>query len=49
MIELKEPAEIARIAVPGQFVGELLGELAGLTDVGVNLLDLEHHARGRIK
>jgi len=49
MIELKEPAEIARMAVTGQFVGELLGELAGLTDVGVNLMDLEHHARGRIK
>ena len=49
MIELKEPAEIARMAVTGQFVGELLAELAGLTDVGVNLMDLEHHARGRIK
>ena len=49
MIELKEPAEIARMAVTGQFVGELLAELAGLADVGVNLMDLEHHARGRIK
>ena len=49
MIELKEPAEIARMAVTGQFVGELLAELAGIADVGVNLMDLEHHARGRIK
>jgi len=49
MIELKEPGEIARMAVTGQFVGELLAELAGLADVGVNLMDLEHHARGRIK
>src|SRR3954453_11162647 len=49
MIELKEPAEIARMAVTGQFVGELLAELVGLTDVGVNLMDLEQHARGRIK
>jgi len=49
MIELKEPDEIARMAVTGQFVGELLAELAGIADVGVNLMDLEHHARGRIK
>ena len=49
MIELKEPGEIARMAVTGQFVGELLAELAGIADVGVNLMDLEHHARGRIK
>ncbi|MFI1993392.1 type I methionyl aminopeptidase [Actinoplanes sp. NPDC020271] len=49
MIELKAPGEIARMAVTGQFVGELLAELAGLTQVGVNLMDLEHHARGRIK
>jgi methionyl aminopeptidase len=49
MIELKEPGEIARMAVTGQFVGELLAELAGIADVGVNLLDLEQHARGRIK
>jgi methionyl aminopeptidase len=49
VIELKTPAEIARMAVTGRFVGELLAELAGIADVGVNLMDLEHHARGRIK
>lgn len=49
MIELKSPAEVARMRVAGQFVGEVLTEMARLADVGVNLLDLEHHARGMIK
>jgi methionyl aminopeptidase len=49
VIELKSPAEIGRMAVTGEFVGELLAELAGRTAVGVNLMDLEHHARDRIK
>jgi methionyl aminopeptidase len=49
MIELKAPEEIDRMAVTGQFVGELLAELAEVADVGVNLMDLEHHARRRIK
>ena len=49
MIELKTPDEIARMAVTGQFVGELLAEVVARADVGVNLMDLEHHARGRIK
>ena len=49
MIELKSAAEIARMAVAGQFVGELLGELRGAAAVGVNLMDLEHQARRRIK
>ena len=49
MIELKSAEEIGRMAVTGQFVGELLAELGALAAVGVNLLDLEHHARGRIK
>ncbi|BCY10692.1 type I methionyl aminopeptidase [Actinoplanes sp. L3-i22] len=49
MIELKTPAEIDRMAVTGQFLGELLAELAGLVDVGVNLMDIERHARRRIK
>lgn len=49
MIELKSPAEIERMAVTGQFVGELLAELSGVAAVGVNLMDLEHHARRRIK
>ncbi|GAA0815971.1 type I methionyl aminopeptidase [Spirilliplanes yamanashiensis] len=49
MIELKSAEEIGRMAVAGQFVGELLAELNGLAAVGVNLLDLEHHARDRIK
>src|SRR5881275_2218907 len=37
------------MAVTGRFVGELLAELSGIAAVGVNLMDLEHHARRRIK
>ncbi|SBT37381.1 type I methionyl aminopeptidase [Micromonospora auratinigra] len=48
MIELKSAEEIDRMAVTGQFVGELLAELSGVAAVGVNLMDLEHHARRRI-
>ncbi|TCB96825.1 type I methionyl aminopeptidase [Micromonospora zingiberis] len=48
MIEFKSAEEIARMAVTGQFVGELLAELSGVAAVGVNLMDLEHHARRRI-
>src|SRR6187401_221405 len=46
---MKSAAEIGRMAVTGQFVGELLAELGDIADVGVNLMDLEHHARRRIK
>ena len=49
MIELKSAEEIDRMAVAGRFVGELLAELSSVAAVGVNLLDLEHHARRRIK
>ncbi|MBB2943479.1 methionyl aminopeptidase [Actinoplanes lutulentus] len=49
MIELKSAAEIAKMAVTGQFVGELLAELRDAAAVGVNLMDLEHQARRRIK
>ena len=48
MIELKSAEEIDRMAVTGRFVGELLAELRGVAAVGVNLMDLEHHARRRI-
>jgi methionyl aminopeptidase len=48
VIELKSAEEIARMAVTGRFVGELLAELSGVAAVGVNLMDLEHHARRRI-
>jgi methionyl aminopeptidase len=48
VIELKSAEEIGRMAVAGQFVGELLAELSGVAAVGVNLMDLEHHARRRI-
>lgn len=49
MIELKTPSEIKKMHVTGQFVGQVLSELHGLADVGVNLLDLEHHVRCRIE
>ena len=48
MIELKSPTEIKKMHITGQFVAEVLTELQDLADVGVNLLDLEHHVRGRI-
>jgi methionyl aminopeptidase len=48
VIELKSAEEIGRMAITGQFVGELLAELSGVAAVGVNLMDLEHHARRRI-
>jgi methionyl aminopeptidase len=49
MIELKSPAEIGKMRVTGAFVAEVLAEVGGLADVGVNLLDLEHHARRMLK
>lgn len=49
MIELKSAEEIERMRITGQFVAEVLAGLGELADVGVNLLDLEHEARRRIK
>jgi methionyl aminopeptidase len=49
VIELKSPREIARMQVAGQFVAEVLSELADRADAGVNLLELEQHVRDRIR
>ncbi len=49
MIELKTPAEIERMHVTGRFVAHVLSELAARAEVGVNLLDLEQHARRLIR
>ena len=49
MIELKSPAEIERMHTTGRFVAQILSELGELAGVGVNLLDLEQHVRGRIR
>ncbi|BBX86648.1 type I methionyl aminopeptidase [Mycolicibacterium aubagnense] len=49
MIELKTAAEIDKMRVTGGFVAEVLTELSGLAAIGVNLLDLEHHARDLVK
>jgi methionyl aminopeptidase len=49
VIEIKTPAEIERMHVTGRFVAEVLTEVGRIADVGVNLMDLEHHVRGMIK
>src|SRR5688572_21132471 len=49
MIELKSPAEIERMRVAGAFVAEILTKVGARADVGVNLLDLERHARDLIR
>ncbi|MFA5712026.1 type I methionyl aminopeptidase [Mycolicibacterium sp.] len=49
MIELKSPQEIEKMAVTGRFVGETLATLAARAEPGVNLLELERHARRLIE
>jgi methionyl aminopeptidase len=49
VIELKSPAEIERMRVTGGFVAQVLAELAKRAEPGVNLLDLEQHARVMIR
>ncbi|TDQ54001.1 methionyl aminopeptidase [Actinomycetospora succinea] len=49
MIELKTPAEIERMHEAGRFVAHVLTELGERAAVGVNLLDLEQHARDLIR
>jgi methionyl aminopeptidase len=49
MIELKSPAEIERMHTTGRFIARILTELGETAAVGVNLLDLEHHARAMIR
>ena len=49
MIELRTPAEIEQMKPAGRFVADVLTRLTDAADVGVNLLDLEHHVRGMIK
>lgn len=48
MIELKSPGEIEKMRVTGAFVGEVLTKVGARAEVGVNLLDLEQHARDLI-
>ncbi|BBY89162.1 type I methionyl aminopeptidase [Mycolicibacterium tokaiense] len=45
MIELKTATEIDKMAVTGAFVAQTLETLGQRAQPGVNLLDLEHHAR----
>ncbi|GAB3419184.1 type I methionyl aminopeptidase [Flindersiella endophytica] len=49
MVELKTPAEIKQMHVTGQFVAQVLTELAEIAAVGVNLLELEQQARHKIR
>jgi len=49
MIELRSQAEIEAMRPAGRFVAEVLTELAGLTQVGVNLLELDRVAHQRIR
>lgn len=45
MIELKTAQEIDKMAVTGEFVAETLATLSAEAQPGVNLMDLEYHAR----
>ncbi|MGQ4599020.1 type I methionyl aminopeptidase [Nocardia sp. R6R-6] len=49
MVELKSPAEIARMRVAGRFVADVLTELRERAQVGANLLELEAYVRERIR
>src|SRR3981189_2158043 len=48
MIELKTAGEINKMAVTGDFVAETLATLSIAAQPGVNLMQLEHHARALI-
>lgn len=48
MIELKTADEIDKMAVTGEFVAETLATLSIEAEPGVNLMQLEHHARALI-
>ncbi|EGD53999.1 type I methionyl aminopeptidase [Gordonia neofelifaecis] len=48
MMEIKTPAEIAKMAVTGRFVAEVLTELSRLARPGVDVMDLEHRARAMV-
>jgi methionyl aminopeptidase len=48
VIELKTADEIDKMAVTGEFVAETLATLSLEAQPGVNLMQLEHHARGLV-
>ncbi|GAB3128622.1 type I methionyl aminopeptidase [Tsukamurella serpentis] len=49
MMELKTAAEIAKMRTTGAFIAELLDELTGMAEVGMNMMELEHRARTMIE
>ena len=48
MIELKTADEIDKMAVTGEFVAQTLATLANEAEPGVNLMQLENHARSLV-
>src|SRR5918998_1931972 len=48
MIELKTAGEIEKMAVTGEFVAQTLATLSIEAQPGVNLMQLEHHARALV-
>ena len=48
MIELKTATEINKMAVTGEFVAQTLATLSAEAQPGVNLMQLEHRARGLV-
>src|SRR5207249_10358882 len=48
VIELKTADEIKKMAVTGEFVAETLATLSIEAQPGVNLMQLEHHARALV-
>src|SRR5689334_20373187 len=48
MIELKTAKEVDKMAVTGEFVAHTLKTLAREAEPGVNLMQLEHRARGLV-
>ncbi|GAA2002173.1 type I methionyl aminopeptidase [Nakamurella flavida] len=48
MTELKTADEIAAMRVTGRFVAQVLDELVAMAAPGVNLMELEHHARAMV-
>ncbi|MDN5853565.1 MAG: type I methionyl aminopeptidase [Actinomycetia bacterium] len=49
MIQLKSPRQIEQMRPAGQFVADTLAELRGIVDVGVDVMELEHHTRKLIR
>ncbi|MFZ2273228.1 type I methionyl aminopeptidase [Corynebacterium sp.] len=49
MVEIKTAAEIEKMREAGRLVARILAELSGMTQPGVNLMDLEYRCREMIR